>query len=83
MYKTGLIRILGSGSALDMVEIMKQHLSVFGISMKKDLVATTQDGAFVNKKYIQNLMLLVNFVLIMVYILDTCDTLYKKKYIEA
>ena len=35
MYKMGLIRILGSYDALDMVEIMKQHLSVFGISMKK------------------------------------------------
>ena len=41
--------------ALDMVEIMKQHHSVFGISMKRDLVASTQDGAFVNKKYIRNL----------------------------
>ena len=52
MYEMGLIQILGSCSALDMFEIMKQHLSVFGISMKKDLVASIQDGASVNKKFI-------------------------------
>jgi len=54
-YKTGLIRIFGLCSALDMVEIMNQHISFFGISMKKDLVASTQDGASVNKKYIRHI----------------------------
>ena len=77
-YEMGLIRILGSSSVLYMVEIMKQHLSVFGISMKKDLVASTQDGASVNKKYIQNLDVIGQFFLTMIYILE-CVTHFIRK----
>ena len=61
-YKTGLIRILGSCSALDIFEIMK-HLGVFGITMKKGLVASTQVGASVNKKYIRNIDIIDQFCL--------------------
>lgn len=78
-YKTGLIRIFGSCNALNMVEIMNQHLSQFGISMKKDLVASTQDGASVNKKYIQHIDVIGQFCLNHGLHLGVCDTLYKKK----
>lgn len=78
-YKTGLIRIFGSCSAIDMVEIMNRHMSLFGISMKKDLVASTQDGASVNKKYIRNIDAIGQFCLNHGLHLGVCDTLYKKK----
>lgn len=78
-YKTGLIRIFGSCSALDMVKLMKEHLSLFGgISMKKDLVASTQDGASVNKKYIRHIDAIGQFCLNHGLHLGVCDTLYKK-----
>ena len=54
---------------------MKQHLSVFGISMKKYLVASTQDGASVNKKYIRNLDVIGQFCLNHGLHLGVCDTL--------
>ena len=75
-YKTGLIQILSS--YLIWLKIMKQHLSVFGISMKRDLVPSTQDGASINKKYIRNVVgqFCINHGLHLV----VCDTLYKKKH---
>ena len=52
----------------------------FGILMKKDLVASTQDGASVNKKYIRNLDVIGQFCLNHGLPLGVCDTLYKKKH---
>jgi len=77
--KTGLVRILGSCSAYDMIEVMKQHLSEFGINMDKDIVGSTQDGAAVNKKYIQLVEFIGRFCLNHGLHLGVCDTLYKKK----
>ena len=48
--------------------------------MKKDLVASTQDGASVSKKYIQNLDVIGQFCLNHGLHLGVCDTLYKKKH---
>ncbi|KAL3876840.1 hypothetical protein ACJMK2_034626, partial [Sinanodonta woodiana] len=42
--KTGFVRTFGTCTALDMVESLKQHLSVFGITMERDLVGSTMDG---------------------------------------
>jgi len=62
-----------------MVEIMNQHISLFGILMKKDLVASTQDGASVNKKYIRHIDAIGQFCLNHGYILE-CVTPFIRKY---
>ena len=49
--------------------------------MKKDLVASTQDGVSVNKKYIRNLDVIGQFCLNHGLHLGACDTLYKKNMI--
>lgn len=78
-FKTGLIRIYGSCSALDMVEIMEKHLLSFGVSIAKDIVGSTQDGAAVNKKYIRHIPAIGQLCLNHGIHLGVCDTLYKKK----
>ena len=45
------------------------------------MVASTQDGASVNKKYIQNLDVIGQFCLNHGLHLGVCDTLYKKKHV--
>ena len=45
--KTGLVRILGSCSALDMIEIVKNHVKDFGLPFDHDIVGSTLDGASV------------------------------------
>ncbi|KAL3847247.1 hypothetical protein ACJMK2_018169 [Sinanodonta woodiana] len=52
--KTGLVRILESCSALDMIEIVKNHVNDFGLSFDHDIVGSTLDGASVNKKFIRH-----------------------------
>ena len=78
-YKTGLVRILGSCNALSMIEILRDHLKSFGISMEKDLVGSTQDGAAVNKRFISLIDAICQFCLNHGLHLGVCDTLYKKK----
>ena len=77
--KTGLVRIVGSCSAEDMVVAMKQHLTEFGIDMNKDIVGSTQDGAAVNKKFIRLVDIIGQFCLNHALHLGVCDTLYKKE----
>ena len=48
--------------------------------MKKDLVASTQDGESVNKKYIRNLDAIDQYCLNHGLHLGVCDKLYKKKH---
>lgn len=80
--KTGLVRILGSCSALKMVEEMERHLADFGITMAKDIVGSTQDGAAVNKKYIRHTNVIGQFCLNHALHLGVCDTLYTKRIEE-
>lgn len=80
--KTGLVRIHGSCSAFDMIRAMEQHLEDFGISMSKDIVGSTQDGAAVNKKYIRHIDVIGQFCLNHAIHLGICDTLYRKKVEE-
>ncbi|KAG5672798.1 hypothetical protein PVAND_002891 [Polypedilum vanderplanki] len=68
-YNTGLVRILGSCPAEDMLIIIKNHLNDFGISLDKDIVGSTQDGAAINKNSFEFQILLDNFVSIMQYTL--------------
>ena len=77
--KTGLRRIYGSCSALDMVKAMEEHLADFGIIMDRDIVGSTQDGAAVNKKYIRHKYVIGQFCLNHALHLAVCDTLYKKE----
>jgi hypothetical protein len=61
-----------------MVESLKQHLSVFGITMERDLVGSTQDSTAVNKKCISHINVIGQFCLNHGLHLGVCDTLYKK-----
>lgn len=47
----GLVRILGSCNAEKMNELVEEHLSSFGLSFYKDIVASTGDGASVMIKF--------------------------------
>ena len=44
-YNLGLVRIFGSCSASDLVDLVKTHLENFNISFEKDIVASTCDDA--------------------------------------
>lgn len=46
-YNLGLVRIPGRADAHTLQEIVRQHLSTFGISFENDIVACTSDGAAV------------------------------------
>ena len=50
IMKTGLLSILASCSAFDMVEAIKRHLIGSGIIIIIDIVGSTHDNAAVNKK---------------------------------
>ena len=77
--KTGLVRILGSCSALDMIEIVKNHVKDFGLSFDHDIVGSTLDGASVNKKFIRHVKSIGQLCLNHGIHLGVCDTLYPKK----
>ncbi|KAL3861688.1 hypothetical protein ACJMK2_007712 [Sinanodonta woodiana] len=74
----GIVRIYGSCTALDMVESLKQYLSIVGRTMEMDLIEYTQDGAAVNKKSISHIDVIRQFCLNHGLPLGVCDTLYKK-----
>ncbi|KAG5671612.1 hypothetical protein PVAND_001805 [Polypedilum vanderplanki] len=77
-WKTGLVRIFGSCAADKMVDAVKEHLISFGIDFERDLVASTQDGAAVNKKYIRIFNVIGQFCFNHAIHLAITDTLYKK-----
>ncbi|KAG5677009.1 hypothetical protein PVAND_006797 [Polypedilum vanderplanki] len=80
--KTGLVRIIGSCTAEDMVLSMRQHLNDFGLDINKDIVGSTQDGAAVNKKFIRLVDIIGQFCLNHALHLGVCDTLYKKNTLD-
>lgn len=43
-FNLGLIRILGKCTAEKLVELIKQHLSIFGINMEKHVIGSSTDG---------------------------------------
>ncbi|KAL3859294.1 hypothetical protein ACJMK2_009519, partial [Sinanodonta woodiana] len=77
--KTVLVRILGSCSALDMIEIVKNHVKDFGLSFDHDIIGLTLDGASVNKKFIRHVQSIGHLCLNHGIHLGVCDTLYPKK----
>ena len=50
-HSLGLIRIVGSAPAKKMVELFTKRLAEYGLDIKKDIIATTTDGAEVMKKF--------------------------------
>ncbi|KAG5670445.1 hypothetical protein PVAND_000709 [Polypedilum vanderplanki] len=78
-YNTGLVRILGSCPAEDMLIIIKNHLNDFGISLDKDIVGSTQDGAAINKKFIRISNIIGQFCFNHAIHLAVCDSLYTNK----
>ncbi|KAG5672406.1 hypothetical protein PVAND_002537 [Polypedilum vanderplanki] len=78
-YNTGLVRILDSCPAEDMLIIIKNHLNDFGISLDKDIVGSTQDGAAINKKFIRISNIIGQFCFNHAIHLAVCDSLYTNK----
>lgn len=76
--KTGLVRILGSCPADEMLTKIKDHLSSFGISLDNDVVGSTQDGAAINKKFIRLASVVGQFCFNHGIHLAVCDSLYTK-----
>jgi hypothetical protein len=77
-YKTGIIRVIGSCPAEIMLANLSSHLQSFGLSLENDIVASTQDGAAVNKKTLSMTELIQQFCLNHAIHLGVVDTLYKK-----
>lgn len=77
-FKTGIIRIYGSCNAESMFLIIEKHLFEFGIVVQKDIVGSTQDGAAINKKFMQIMGVIGQFCLNHAIHLAVSDTLYKK-----
>lgn len=75
-FKTGLVRILGSCNAEQQLELIENHLNTFGIFMDRHILASTQDGASVNKKYIRIGIVEGQFCINHGLHLGVCDTLY-------
>ncbi|KAL3875918.1 hypothetical protein ACJMK2_033822 [Sinanodonta woodiana] len=61
-----------------MVKSLKEHLSVFGITMERDLMGYTPGGAAENTKCINLFKFIRKFCLNHGLHLGVCDTLYKK-----
>jgi hypothetical protein len=78
-FKTGIVRIYGSCPAESMAESVKNHLRTLGIVSDRDVVASTQDGAAVNKKYMRIMDIVGQFCINHAIHLAVCDTLYKKR----
>lgn len=78
MYNTGIIRVFGSCPAEKMLEKVEEHLQSFGLSLDRDIVSSTLDGASVNKKFMSLTNLIGQFCLNHALHLGVCDTLYKR-----
>lgn len=76
-YNTGLVRIMGSCPASALHESIDSHLNSFGLSLKSDIIASTQDGAAVNKKFMRQTNLIEQYCINHGLHLAVCDTLYK------
>ncbi|CAF4348505.1 unnamed protein product, partial [Didymodactylos carnosus] len=61
-----------------MIEMVRNHLSTFGINTEQDLVGSTQDGAAVNKKFMGMLNIIGQFCLNHGIHLAVCDVSYEK-----
>lgn len=77
IYNTGLVRIMGSCPASTLNESIVLHLKSFGLSFDSDIVASTQDGAAVNKKFMKQTNLISQYCINHGLHLAVCDTLYK------
>lgn len=48
-WNLGLVRILGSATAANCLELVEEHLKVFGLDLKKDVICIVTDGCNVMK----------------------------------
>ncbi|KAG5685063.1 hypothetical protein PVAND_014264 [Polypedilum vanderplanki] len=62
-----------------MLVIIKNHLNDFGISLNKDIVGSSQNGAAINKKFIQTSNIIGQFCFNHAIHLAVYDSLYTNK----
>lgn len=77
VYSLGVIRINGSLPAERLVDLVKDRLSYFGISMTEDIVTCTTDGASVMKKFGGSIEPIHGICFAHAIHLAVCDVLYR------
>ena len=78
-WNLGLVRIIGSATTENLVELLRSRLDDFGINLATDVVALTTDGAPVAKKMARISDILGQLCLAHGLNLEVCDVLYKKR----
>lgn len=78
-FNLGLVRILGSCNAIQLVDKVNEHLKSFEINFETDIVASTSDGARVMIKYGRECPVIPQYCLNHAIHLAVCDILYKKR----
>lgn len=78
-YNLGLVRLFGSCTATQLLEVVTHHLASFEVNYEQHIVGTTGDGASMMVKFGKECPTLYQLCLNHGVHLGVCDTLYKKK----